>query len=60
MASDGPPTAVCRDPDDDYLVGLALGTRSLLVSGDKDLLNIQVEHVEVLAPAEAAARLLSA
>jgi putative PIN family toxin of toxin-antitoxin system len=58
MASDSPPAEVCRDPDDDYLVALALGTGSLLVSGDKDLLSVQVEHVEVLAPAEAAARLL--
>lgn len=58
MASDGPPAEVCRDPDDDYLVALAVGTGSLLVSGDKDLLSVQVEHVEVLGPAEAAARLL--
>jgi putative PIN family toxin of toxin-antitoxin system len=60
MASDSPPAQVCRDPDDDYLVALALGTSSLLVSGDKDLLSVQVEHVEVLPPAEAAARLLPA
>ncbi|MDQ1439571.1 MAG: uncharacterized protein QOK43_3200 [Acidimicrobiaceae bacterium] len=60
IASDSPPTTVCRDPDDDYLVALALGTGSLLVSGDKDLLSVQVEHVEVLAPAEAAAKLLPA
>ncbi len=58
VAGDGPPTRVCRDPDDDYLVVLALGTGSLLVSGDKDLLGVQVEHLEVLPPAEAAARLL--
>ncbi|HVF75166.1 MAG TPA: putative toxin-antitoxin system toxin component, PIN family [Acidimicrobiales bacterium] len=58
MESDGPPAQVCRDPDDDYLVALALATGSLLVSGDKDLLSVQVEHLEVLVPAEAAARLL--
>jgi putative PIN family toxin of toxin-antitoxin system len=33
MVSDGPRTRVCRDPEDDYLVVLALGTGSLLVSG---------------------------
>jgi putative PIN family toxin of toxin-antitoxin system len=60
MASDGPPAPVCRDPDDDYLVALALATGSLLVSGDKDLLAVQVDHVEVLRPAEAATRLLHA
>lgn len=60
IASDAPPAPVCRDPDDDYLVALALGTGSLLVSGDKDVLSVQMEHVELLAPAEAAARLLPA
>lgn len=60
MASDGPAAQVCRDPDDNYLIALALGTGSLVVSGDKDLLSVQVEHVEVLAPAAAKARLLPA
>lgn len=55
---DGPPVAVCRDPDDDYLVALALATGSLLVSGDNDLLTVQVEQVVVLTPAEAVARAL--
>lgn len=58
VVGDGPPARVCRDPDDDYLVALALGTGSLLVSGDKDLLSVQVEHVEVLPPVEAVVRLL--
>jgi putative PIN family toxin of toxin-antitoxin system len=57
VTPDGPPAQVCRDPDDDYLVALALATGSLLVSGDKDLLAVQVDHVEVLAPAEATTRL---
>lgn len=51
---------VSRDPDDDYLVALARTAGALLVSGDKDLLAIQLEHVEVLAPADAMVRLLDA
>ncbi len=30
-----PPPAVCRDPDDDYLVALAQDKDAILVSGDK-------------------------
>lgn len=56
-APDGPPIAACRDPDDDYLLTLAHSTGSVLVSGDKDLLAVEVEQVRVLSPAQAARRL---
>lgn len=49
----------CRDPDDDYLITLALTEGALLVSGDKDVLAVQLDEMEVLPPAEAAARLLA-
>ncbi|MGZ6692293.1 MAG: putative toxin-antitoxin system toxin component, PIN family, partial [Solirubrobacteraceae bacterium] len=43
-----PHPAVCRDPDDDYLVALATAhTASVLVSGDDDLLAIDPSELEV-------------
>jgi putative PIN family toxin of toxin-antitoxin system len=56
VVDDGPPVQVCRDPDDDYLVALAVNTESVLVSGDKDLLSVRVEGLDVIGPAEALRR----
>lgn len=39
------------DPDDDYLIGLASHARSVLVSGDKDLLNLS-GRIPVYSPAQ--------
>lgn len=45
---------VCRDPDDDYLVALALkADATLLVSGDDDLLSLEVAHLDVRNPRDA-------
>jgi putative PIN family toxin of toxin-antitoxin system len=38
-----------RDPDDDYLIGLASAQRAALVSGDKHLLNLEAE-IPVFSP----------
>jgi putative PIN family toxin of toxin-antitoxin system len=49
---------VTRDPDDDYLVALARVSRAdLLVSGDGDLLELDVADVDVLTPREFVERL---
>jgi putative PIN family toxin of toxin-antitoxin system len=39
------------DPDDDYLIALASKSRSVLVSGDRDLLELS-DQVPVYSPAE--------
>lgn len=39
------------DPDDDYLIALASQSRSVLVSGDKDLLELS-DQIPVYSPAE--------
>ena len=44
------PPVRSRDPDDDYLIALAAATRSLLVSGDPDLLDL-ADLIPVVAPA---------
>jgi len=45
---------VCRDPDDDYLVALAEATdATFLVSGDKDLLEIDRPGLDVRSPRDA-------
>lgn len=42
---------VTRDPDDDYLVALARNSEAdVLVTGDRDLLDLEQIDVEVLAP----------
>lgn len=42
-----------RDPDDDYLVALARESDAdVLVTGDRDLLDLQQTDVEVLSPRE--------
>jgi putative PIN family toxin of toxin-antitoxin system len=59
MMPDPPPGgALVRDPDDDYLVRLALSVRAdLLVSGDKDLLEADLAELPVVTPREALDRL---
>lgn len=51
---------VCRNPDDDYLIALALASNAdVLVTGDDDLLSIEsdVVEVEVVTPRQLADRL---
>jgi len=45
---------VCRDPDDDQILGTALaGSVACIVTGDKDLLVIkQFNQIEILHPSE--------
>lgn len=58
---DPPPLArpVCRDPDDDALLALALAARvDWIVSGDADLLVLErFEGIPVVSPAQALQRL---
>jgi putative PIN family toxin of toxin-antitoxin system len=52
------PPAVCRDPDDDYLLALAIGSHAdALVTGDDDLHAIPNPGVEVITPRELLDRL---
>lgn len=56
----GPHPAVCRDPDDDYLVALATAhAANVLVSGDDDLLAIDPHEleIEILTPRQLVNRL---
>lgn len=57
MLADPPdPPTVCRDPDDDYLVALAMSAGAeVLVSGDDDLLAVKPTRagVEVVTPSTA-------
>ena len=50
---------VCRDPDDDKVLALALAAKvEFIVSGDKDLLSLSsFEAIPIVAPAEAIALL---
>lgn len=50
---------VCRDADDDAILGTAIAASAdLIVSGDKDLLVLrQYQGIPVITPAEALARL---
>ena len=52
-----PPLAqpVCRDPDDDHVLALALAANAdLIVSGDNDLLSLgNFEGIPIIGPAEA-------
>jgi putative PIN family toxin of toxin-antitoxin system len=52
-------TPVCRDPDDDAVLALAIATSvDLIVSGDRDLLDLQhFQDVAILTPAEALRRI---
>ena len=55
-----PGEPITRDPDDDYLVALARAAGSVIVSGDRDLLEADVTDVEILSPREFLARLEAA
>lgn len=48
---------VCRDPDDDQVLALAIaGKVDLIVSGDDDLLSLaSFEEIPIIAPADAVA-----
>lgn len=48
---DEPPEVSSSEPGDDYLIALASSSRSLLVSGDKDLLDLY-GRIPVYSPAE--------
>jgi putative PIN family toxin of toxin-antitoxin system len=45
-----------RDPDDDYLLALAINRRAYLITGDKDLLVLS-DDLPILTPAQFAAKL---
>ena len=49
------PRPVCRDPDDDEVLALAIAAKvELIVSGDNDLLSMKsFEGIPILSPAEA-------
>ena len=47
----GPPLARSVDPGDDYLIALAASERAILVSGDKDLLDLRAA-IPVMSPAQ--------
>lgn len=49
------PQPVCRDPNDDQVLALALAAKvELIVSGDNDLLSLtRFEGIPILAPVEA-------
>jgi putative PIN family toxin of toxin-antitoxin system len=60
FADPGDPPKVCRDPDDDYLVGLAqVSSADALISGDDDLLAVEPDRagVDVLTPRQLIDRL---
>jgi putative PIN family toxin of toxin-antitoxin system len=49
------PRPVCRDPDDDEVLALAIAAKvEIIVSGDNDLLSLgSIEGVRIVVPAEA-------
>jgi putative PIN family toxin of toxin-antitoxin system len=53
------PKPVCRDPDDDHVLALAVAARAeVIVSGDVDLLSLQsFESIPILSPADFLSRL---
>jgi putative PIN family toxin of toxin-antitoxin system len=51
-----PPSVRSPDPDDDYLIALAISARSYLVTGDQHLLGLE-EDLPILTPAEFLTRL---
>jgi putative PIN family toxin of toxin-antitoxin system len=60
LAADPPPPhpTVCRDPDDDYLVALSrAAVVDALVTGDRDLLELEDIGVAVMTPRELVERL---
>jgi putative PIN family toxin of toxin-antitoxin system len=48
---ESPPPLGSRDPDDDYLLALAISRRAYLVTGDQDLL-ILGDDLPILSPAQ--------
>ena len=56
--ADQPPVG-SSDPEDDYLIALAAATRSLLVTGDSDLLALS-GRIPVVTPSEFAEQLSAA
>ncbi len=46
-----PPEVRSPDPNDDYLIALASASRSVLVSGDTELLGLS-DQIPVYSPAE--------
>lgn len=51
-----PPPIGSRDPDDDYLLALAISRRAYLVTGDQDLLVLS-DDLPILTPAQFATKL---
>lgn len=51
-----PPPVGSRDPDDDYLLALAISHRAYLVTGDEDLLVLSSD-LPILTPAQFATKL---
>ncbi len=51
-----PPPVTSRDPDDDYLLALAIDRRAYLVTGDQDLLVLS-NDLPILTPAQFAVSL---
>ncbi len=56
VAPASPPPVSSRDPDDDYLLALAIDRRAYLVTGDQDLL-ILSNDLPILTPAQFATKL---
>ena len=52
-------TPVCRDPDDDAVLALAIAAHAdLIVSGDRDLLDLRrFQDIAIVTPAEALRRI---
>ena len=51
---------MCRDPDDDEVLALAIAAQAdlIIISGDKDLFALQqFNGIPILSPAQAAAQL---
>jgi uncharacterized protein len=46
-----PPSVRSPDPDDDYLIAMAISARSYLVTGDQHLLRLEAD-LPILTPAE--------
>jgi predicted nucleic acid-binding protein len=51
-----PPSVRSRDPDNDYLLALAINRRAYLVTGDQDLLVLSAD-LPILTPAQFVIRL---
>jgi putative PIN family toxin of toxin-antitoxin system len=52
----GPPPVRSRDPDDDYLLALAINHHAYLVTGDQDLLVLS-DDLPILTPVQFATKL---